>query len=55
MDAPWWSIHGGVHAEGSPYRRQDRDQRLDDRSPDTLLVCHSHTVFKGSHSQWDAV
>ena len=43
---PSFSIHGGVYAKGGPYRREDRDQRLDDHSPNTLLICHTHTVLK---------
>lgn len=38
-------IHGSVHAEGGADSREDGDQRLDDRSPNRLLVAHNQSVL----------
>ena len=43
-------IHGGVRPEGRADSREDRDQRLDDRPPNGLLVTHHSLVFKVQQS-----
>lgn len=39
-------IHGSIHSQGRPYRGKDGDQRLDNRSPNSLLITHNHHVLK---------
>ena len=41
--APSGSIHSCVRTQGSADSREDGDQRLDDRPPNSLLVAHNPT------------